>query len=101
MAKRTGRSKIRPLADRLLVRRLQEEEVHHGSIIVPDTAKEKPQQGEAIAVGPGRRENGTRIPPEVKMGDRVLIGRYSGTEVSIDGEEYVILREDDVLAILD
>jgi chaperonin GroES len=92
---------VQPLADRILVRRLQEEEVKRGGIIIPDTAKEKPQEGEVVAVGPGRvTEDGKRIPMEVKKGDRILIGKYSGTEVKIEGDEFVILREDDVLAIV-
>ncbi len=92
---------VKPLADRILVRRIDEQETKRGGIIIPDTAKEKPQEGEIIAVGPGRMtEDGKRIAMEVKKGDRVLIGKYSGTEVKIDGNEYVILREDDVLGIL-
>ena len=92
---------VKPLADRILVRRIEEQETKKGGIIIPDTAKEKPQEGEIVAVGPGRmNEEGKRIAMEVKKGDRVLIGKYSGTEVKIDGTEYVILREDDVLGIL-
>jgi chaperonin GroES len=92
---------VHPLSDRILVKRLEEEEMKRGGIIIPDTAKEKPQQGEVIAVGPGRfDENGKRIPMEVKKGDRILMGKYSGTEVKIEGGEYVILREDDVLGII-
>lgn len=92
---------VKPLADRILVRRLEEQEVKKGGIIIPDTAKEKPLEGEVIAVGPGRvNEEGKRIPLEVKKGDRVLIGKYSGTDVKLEGNEYVILREDDVLAIV-
>jgi len=92
---------VRPLADRILVRRIEESETKKGGIIIPDTAKEKPQEGEIVAVGPGRMtEEGKRIAMEVKKGDRVLIGKYSGTDVKIDGTEYVILREDDVLGIL-
>ena len=92
---------VRPLADRILVRRLEEQESKKGGIIIPDTAKEKPLEGEVIAVGPGRtNEEGKRIPLEVKKGDRVLIGKYSGTDVKLEGTEYVILREDDVLAIV-
>jgi chaperonin GroES len=91
---------VKPLADRLLVRRVDETETQKGGIIIPDTAKEKPLQGEVVAVGPGRlTEDGKRVAPEVKKGDRILIGKYSGTEVKIDGDEYVILREDDVLAV--
>ena len=93
--------KVQPLADRILVRRLEETEVKRGGIIIPDTAKEKPQQGEIIAVGPGRlNEDGKRVAMEVKMGDRVLIGKYSGTEVKIDADELIILREDDVLGVV-
>ena len=93
---------IRPLADRILVRRIEEKETVRGGIIIPDTAKEKPQEGEVVAVGPGRlTEDGkTRVAMEVKKGDRILIGKYSGTDVKIDGVEYTILREDDVLGIL-
>ena len=93
--------KIQPLADRILVRRIEEKETVRGGIIIPDTAKEKPQEGEVVAVGPGRMaDDGKRLAMEVKKGDRVLIGKYSGTEVKIDGVEYTILREDDVLGIL-
>jgi chaperonin GroES len=93
--------KIKPLADRILVRRVEEEEVKKGGIIIPETAKEKPQQAEVIAVGPGAiGEDGKRIALDVKKGDRILMGKYSGTEVKIDGEEYIIMREDDVLAII-
>ena len=92
---------VRPLADRILVRRIEEKETLKGVIIIPDTAKEKPQQGEVIAVGPGRKtEEGKLIPLDVKKGDRVLIGKYSGTDVKIDGIEFIILREEDVLGIL-
>lgn len=93
--------KIRPLADRILVRRVEEEEVKKGGIIIPETAKEKPQEAEVIAVGPGMvGEDGKRIKMDVKKGDRILMGKYSGTEVKIDGEEYLIMREEDVLAII-
>jgi chaperonin GroES len=92
---------VKPLADRILVRRIEEQETKRGGIIIPDTAKEKPQEGEVVAVGPGRMtEDGKRIAMEVKKGDRILIGKYSGTDVKIDGDEFVILREDDVLGIL-
>ena len=92
---------VKPLADRILVRRLEEPEVKRGGIIIPDTAKEKPQQGEVIAVGPGRfDESGKRIPMDVKKGDRILMGKYSGTEVKIDGTDYLIMREEEVLAIV-
>ena len=94
-------AKVRPLHDRLLVKRIGEKETVKGGIIIPDTAKEKPQEGEVVAVGPGRvTEDGKRVAMEVKKGDRVLIGKYSGTDVKIDGTEYVILREDDVLGVL-
>jgi chaperonin GroES len=90
-----------PLADRLLVRRIEEQETVRGGIIIPDTAKEKPQEGEVVAVGPGRlTEDGKRIAVEVKKGDRILVGKYSGTDVKIDGTEYTILREDEVLGVL-
>jgi chaperonin GroES len=93
---------VKPLADRILVKRVEEKESIRGGIIIPDTAKEKPQEGEVVAVGPGRMtEEGKRIAMEVKKGDRILIGKYSGTDVKIDGVEYVILREDDVLGVLD
>jgi chaperonin GroES len=92
---------VRPLHDRLLVRRIEEKETVKGGIIIPDTAKEKPQEGEVIAVGNGKvLENGTKVAMDVKAGDRVLFGKYSGTDIKIDGQEYLILREDEVLAIL-
>ncbi|HOQ67810.1 MAG TPA: co-chaperone GroES [Candidatus Atribacteria bacterium] len=94
--------KIKPLGDRLLVKRAEEEEVKKGGIIIPDTAKEAPQQGKVIAVGTGRMgEDGKRIPLEVKEGDKVLFGKYAGTEVTIEDEEYLIMREDDVLGIIE
>ncbi len=94
--------RIRPLHDRVLVRRLEEEEQKVGGIIIPDTAKEKPQQGEVIGVGNGKLlETGERVPLDVKVGDRVLFGKYSGADVKIDGEEYLILREDEILAVLE
>ena len=93
--------KIRPLHDRLLVRRIEEKETVKGGIIIPDTAKEKPQEGEVIAAGNGKvLENGTKVPLDVKAGDKILFGKYSGTDIKIDGQEYLILREDEVLAIL-
>ena len=93
--------KLRPLYDRIVVRRKDTKEQVRGGIIIPDTAKEKPQEGEVVAVGPGRlTEEGKRIAMEVKKGDRILIGKYSGTDVKIDGTEYTILREDDVLGVL-
>ncbi|MDP2798868.1 MAG: co-chaperone GroES [Deltaproteobacteria bacterium] len=94
--------KIRPLQDRIVVKRLEEEDKTKGGIIIPDTAKEKPIEGKVIAVGNGKvMENGTRVPLEVKAGDRILFGKYSGTEVKIDGEEHLIMREDDVLGIIE
>ncbi len=96
------KAKIQPLGDRVIVKRLEEEQKTKGGIIVPDTAKEKPQQGQVVAVGPGRMtEDGKRIAPEVKKGDKVLFGKYAGTDVSIGDEEYLILREDDILAIIE
>jgi chaperonin GroES len=93
---------VKPLADRVLVKRLEEKEEKKGGIIIPDTAKEKPQEAEVIAVGPGKRnDEGQRIPLELKKGDRVLISKYGGTDVKLDGVEHVILREDDILAIVD
>ncbi len=93
--------RIKPLADRVLVKRLDnEEEQKVGGIIIPDTAKEKPQEAEIIAVGPGKVEEGKRVALEVKVGDKVLIGKYSGTEVKLDGEDYLIMREDDILAVV-
>ena len=94
--------KIRPLQDRLIVKRLKEEEKTKGGIIIPDTAKEKPQEGEIIAVGPGSRDDdGKAIPLDVKAGDRVLFGKWSGSEVKIDGEELLIMKESDLLGILE
>ena len=96
-----AKSKIQPLADRILVKRLDDEEEQKvGGIIIPDTAKEKPQEAEIVAVGPGRFEDGKRVALEVKKGDKVLIGKYSGTEVKLGGEEHLILREEDILAVL-
>jgi len=93
--------KVLPLYDRVLLKRLEEKEVKRGGIIIPDTAKEKPQEAEVIEVGKGRvNDEGKVVPLEVKKGDRVLIGKYSGTEVTIDGVEHVILREDEILAKL-
>ncbi|MDD9802933.1 MAG: co-chaperone GroES [Deltaproteobacteria bacterium] len=93
---------IRPLHDRILVKRVEEEERTAGGIIIPDTAKEKPQEGRVIAVGSGKfDEQGNQRPLDVKAGDRVLIGKYSGTEVELSGEEHLIIREDDVLAIIE
>ena len=93
---------FRPLHDRVLVRRIEAEEKTAGGIIIPDTAKEKPQEGEVIAAGTGARNEAGEIHPlEVKAGDKVLIGKYSGSEVKLDGEEHIILREDDILAVLE
>ena len=93
--------KLRPLQDRLLVQRVEEEEKTKGGIIIPDTAKEKPAEGKVAAVGKGKvDENGKPIPMEVKKGDRILFGKYSGTEIKIEGEEYLIMREEDVLGII-
>jgi chaperonin GroES len=93
--------KIRPLSDRLVVKRTQEEEKTKGGIIIPDTAKEKPLEGVVVAVGSGKSlKNGKQVPLDVKAGDKVLFGKYSGTEVKVDGEELVLLREDDVLAVI-
>ena len=93
---------VRPLHDRIIVQRLEEEEQRVGGIIIPDTAKEKPSQGEVIAVGPGGRdEAGKLIPIDLKVGDRVLFGKWSGTEVKIDGVEYLIMKESDIMGVLD
>ena len=92
---------VRPLHDRLLVRRIEEKETAKGGIIIPDTAKEKPQEGEVLAVGNGKiLENGTKVALDVKVGDKILFGKYTGTDVKIDGKEILILREDEVLAVL-
>lgn len=92
---------VQPLGDRVLVKRLEEEEVQRGGIIIPDTAKEKPQQGEVVAAGPGRvGDNGDRVALEVKVGDKILFGKYSGTEVSLDDTEYLMMREEDILGIV-
>lgn len=92
---------VRPLHDRVLLRRLEEKEVVKGGIIIPDTAKEKPQEAEVIAVGPGKLDDsGKRMPIDVKKGDRVLVGKYSGSDIKIDDEEYLIVREDDILGVL-
>ena len=94
--------KFRPLHDRVVVRRLEGEEKSKGGIIIPDTAKEKPQEGEVVAVGPGARdESGKLVPLDVKAGDRILFGKWSGTEVKIDGQEYLIMKESDVMGIVE
>ena len=94
--------KIRPLYDRIVVKRIEEKETVLGGIIIPDTAKEKPQEGEVVAVGKGKRlDDGKLVPLDVKAGDRILFGKYSGNDIKIDGEEYLIMREDEVLGVLD
>jgi chaperonin GroES len=108
MAQATTRAKahattttLRPLHDRVLIKRLEEREEKHGSIVIPDTAKEKPQEGRVIAVGHGKlTEDGKNVPLAVKPGDRILFGKYSGSEVKLDGEEYLIMKEEDVLGVL-
>lgn len=94
--------KIRPLQDRILVKRVQEEETTKGGIIIPDTAKEKPIEGKVVAVGNGKQQDDGKVRPlDVKKGDRVLFGKYAGTEVKVDGEEHLILREDDILGVIE
>jgi chaperonin GroES len=94
--------KIKPLHDRIIVKRLEEEEITKGGIIIPDTAKEKPIEGKVVAVGDGKvKDDGTKLPIEVKVGDRVLFAKYGGTEVKIDGEEHLMMKEDDILAIVE
>ncbi len=93
---------IKPLHDRILVKRIEEKEVVRGGIVIPDTAKEKPQEGEVVAVGDGKvLDSGTKIAMSVKKGDRILFGKYAGTEVKVEGEEYLIMREDEVLGVLE
>jgi chaperonin GroES len=93
--------KVRPLHDRLVVRRIEEKATAKGGIIIPDTAKEKPQEGEVLAVGNGKLlENGTKLPLDVRVGDRILFGKYTGTDIKIEGEDVLILREEEVLAVL-
>jgi chaperonin GroES len=93
---------IRPLYDRIVVKRIEEKEVRQGGIIIPDSAKEKPQEGEVVAVGQGKRlDNGKVVPLDVKVGDRILFGKYSGSEIKLEAEEFVIMREDEVLGILE
>ena len=93
--------KVKPLADRVVVKPIEEAEQMRGGLYIPDTAKEKPQQGEVVAVGPGRiSDDGKRLDPELKVGDKVLYGKYSGTEVTLDEQQYLILRESDVLAVI-
>jgi len=93
-------SKVAPLADRVVVKPLEEAEQMRGGLYIPDTAKEKPQQGTIVAVGPGRFEKDARVPMDVKAGDKILYGKYSGTEVTIEGEQLLILRESDILAVI-
>ena len=93
---------VRPLADRILVRRVEEQETVRGGIIIPDTAKEKPQEGEVVAVGQGKRmEDGKLIALDVKAGDRILFGKYSGSEIKLEGEEFLIIREDEILGVIE
>ena len=98
--KSASSTKVQPLADRVVIRALEETEQMRGGLYIPDTAKEKPQQGQIIAIGPGKYEDGKLVPMTVKVGDKVLYGKYSGTEVTLDTENYLILRESDVLAII-
>ena len=94
--------KVKPLQDRLVIKRIEEEEKTKGDIIIPDAAKEKPQEGRVVAIGDGKvLESGQRVALSVKVGDKILFGKYSGTEIKIDGEEHLILREDDVLAVIE
>jgi len=92
---------VRPLHDRVIVKRIEEAAKTKGGIIIPDTAKEKPQEGKVVAVGPGRVEEGKVIKPEVSKGDRILFGKYSGTEIVLDGEEHIIMREEDILGVIE
>jgi len=93
---------IKPLQDRVILKRIEEGEQIRGGIIIPDSAKEKPQEGEVIAVGEGKKlDNGERVPLDIKEGDRVLFGKYAGTEIKLDGDEYLIMREDDILGVLE
>jgi len=98
--KSAAATKIAPLADRVVVKPLEDAETMRGGLYIPDTAKEKPQQGEIVATGPGRYEDGQRIALDVKPGDRVLYGKYSGTEVTVEGDSFLILRESDILAVI-
>jgi len=93
--------RVKPLHDRIIVRRIAEEERTKGGIVIPDTAKEKPQQGKVVAVGAGRKEDGKVLPLDVKAGDTVLFAKYAGTEIKLDGEDHLILREDDVLGVVE
>jgi chaperonin GroES len=94
-------TRVRPLHDRVIVQRIKEEEKTKGGIIIPDTAKEKPQEGRVVAVGPGRQEDGKVIALGVKAGDKILFGKYSGTEIKLDGEEHLIMREEDILGVIE
>ena len=94
-------SNVRPLHDRVIVKRIEEEEKTKGGIIIPDSAKEKPQEGRVVSVGPGRREDGKLIPTDVKAGDRILFSKYAGTELKLNDEEHLIMREDDILGIIE
>ena len=95
-------TRVRPLQDRVIVKRVEDKEERSvGGIIIPDTAKEKPQEGLVVAVGPGRREDGKVVAPDVKKGDRVLFGKYTGSEIKLDGEEHLILREEDILGVVE
>ena len=93
--------KVRPLHDRVIVQRIEEEEKSKGGIIIPDTAKEKPQEGRVTAAGPGRHEDGKLVPLDVKAGDRIIFSKYAGTEIKLNGEEHLIMREDDILGIIE
>jgi chaperonin GroES len=93
--------RVKPLQDRIIVKRIDEEETSKGGIIIPDTAKEKPQQGKVVAVGPGKRDDGKVVPLDVKAGDTVLFAKYAGTDIKIEGEDHLILREDDVLGVVE
>jgi chaperonin GroES len=99
---KNSKMKIRPLYDRVVVKRVEEQQAMQGGLYIPDSAKEKPQEGEVVAIGKGKRlENGTLVPLDVQAGDRILFGKYSGSEIKLDGEEYMIMREDEILGILD
>ena len=99
--KETDKMNVRPLHDRVLIKRVEEKEVVKGGIIIPDTAKEKPMEGEVVAVGPGKiQDDGKRAAMDVKAGDRILFGKYAGTEIKIDDQDYVIMREEEILAVL-
>jgi len=94
-------TKIRPLHDRVIVKRIEEQEKTKGGLIIPDTAKEKPQEGRVVAVGPGKQDDGKVIPLGVKAGDKILFGKYSSTEIKLDGEEHLIMKEDDILGVIE